>query len=119
MAGWFRYPKRKLKKLIREGEYREAISFGRGIEGKFAEDADFMFIMGSVYFIVEDAEKALAYFEKAAGLDPGDVETLQLKTNVHLALGQKDEAIKCCRSILVIQPDNSEARELLDQLEDA
>jgi len=73
--------------------------------------------MGSIFFIVEDAKKALPYFEKAFQLDDSDIETLTLKTNVHLALEQKDEAIDCCRRILKLQPKNSEAQKILDELE--
>ena len=42
---------------------------------------------------------------------------LTLKTNVHLALQQKDEAISCCTRILKLNPKNSEAESLLEQLE--
>lgn len=119
MAGLFRYPKRKLKKLISNGEYNEAIEFGKGIESELSGDHDFMFIMGSVYFIVDDAARALPYFEKASSLSPDDIETLTLKTNVHLTLNQKDEAIKCCRRVTELQPKNTEARDILDALEDA
>ena len=117
MVGLFKHPKRHLKKLIKEGEYSEAIQYGKDLEPKYADDADFMFIMGSVYFIVEDAKKALPYFEKAFQLNSDDVETLTLKTNVHLALQQKDEAIDCCKMILKLQPKNYEAQELLEELE--
>jgi len=117
MVSLFRYPKRRLKKLLRDGEYAEAIEFGKSLESKFSDDSDFMFIMGGVYFIVEEAEKALPYFEKAVQLDNSDVETLKLKTDVHLALQQKDEAIDCCNQILKLQPKNDEAKELLEKLE--
>ena len=117
MVSFFRYPKRRLKKLIKEGEYAQAIELGKSLESKFSDDHDFMFIMGSVYFIVEDAEKALPYFEKAFQLDHDDIETLTLKTDVHLALEQKDEAIDCCELILKLQPKHSEAQELLEKLE--
>ncbi len=117
MVGLFKHPKRHLKKLLKEGEYDEAVHFGKSIESEYSDDHDFMFIMGSVYFIVDDAKKALPYFEKAFQLDNNDVETLTLKTNVHLALEQKDDAIDCCKRILVLQPKNSEANELLEKLE--
>ncbi|MDH3203829.1 MAG: tetratricopeptide repeat protein [Nitrosopumilus sp.] len=117
MVGLFKYPKRRLKKLLKEGEYDEAIEFGKRLESEYHDDSDFMFIMGSVYFIVEDAKKALPYFEKSFQLNNTDVETLTLKTNVHLALQQKDEAIDCCKIILKLQPKNSEAQTLLDELE--
>ena len=116
MTGLFRYPKRKLRKLINKGEYSEAIAFGREIESEYADDHDFMFIMGSAYFIVDDPEKALPYFEKAFRLDPDDIENLTLKTNAHLALQQKDEAIGCCERILELDPRNDEAASLLEKL---
>ena len=106
-----------MKKLIKDGEYDEAIAFGKNLESKYSDDHDFMFIMGSVYFIVDDAKKALPYFEKAFQLDKNDVETLTLKTNVHLALEQKSEAMDCCNRILKLQPENTEAQDLLENLE--
>lgn len=106
-----------MKKLLKDGEYDEAVKFGKSLEAKYSDDPDFMFIMGSVFFIVEDAKKALSYFEKASKLNPKDVETLTLKTNVHLALEQKDEAISCCKKILELDPKNSESQDLLEKLE--
>jgi len=117
MVSLFRYPKRRLKKLIREGEYVEAIEFGNSLESKFSDDPDFMFIMGGLYVILEDAKKALPYYEKAVQLDNNDVETLKLKTDVHLSLQQKDNAIDCCKRILELEPKNYEAQELLEELE--
>jgi len=117
MVSIFRYPKRRLKKLIREGEYVEAIEFGNSLESKFSDDPDFMFIMGSVFFILEDPKKALPYFEKAVQLDNNDVETLKLKTDVHLALQQKDSAIDCCKQIINLEPKNYQAQDLLEELE--
>ncbi len=117
MVSIFRYPKRHLKKLIREGEYVEAIELGDHLESKFSNDPDFMFIMGGVYVILEEPKKALPYYEKAFQLDNNDVEALKLKTNVHLALQQKDEAIDCCKRIVKLEPKNYEAKELLEELE--
>ena len=115
--GLFSYPKRRLKKLIKEGEYVEALEFGKSMESKFTDDHDYMFIMGSVYYILEDPEKALPYFEKAYELDTADVENLTLKTNVHLALEQKEQAIDCCKKIIQLDSKNSEAHDLLEELE--
>jgi len=117
MVGLFKHPKRHMKKLLRDGEYDVAIAYGQNLESEYSEDHDFMFIMGSSYFIVDDAKKALPYFEKASKLNPNDVETLTLKTNVHLALEQKDEAIDCCVRIIELEPKNSEAKELFDKLQ--
>jgi len=48
MVSLFRYPKRRLRKLIREGEYVEDIEFGNSLESKHSDDPEFMFIMGGV-----------------------------------------------------------------------
>ncbi len=117
MVGLFKHPKRHIKKLLRDGEYDEAISYGLNLESEYSDDHDFMFILGSAFFIVDDAKRALPYFEKAFELDNDDVETLTLKTNVHLALEQKDKAIDCCRRVVKLEPKNTEAQELLEQLE--
>ncbi len=117
MVSLFRYPKRRLKKLIRDGEYVEAIEFANTLESKFSDDPDFMFIVGGVYVILEESKKALPYFEKAVQLDNNDVELLKLKTDVHLDLQQKDEAIVCCKRIVELEPKNYEAKELLEELE--
>ncbi len=117
MVSLFRYPKRRLKKLIREGEYVQAIELGNSLESKFSDDPDFMFIMGGIYVILDDVKKALPYFEKAVQLDNYDIELLKLKTDVHLKLQQKDEAIVCCKRILELEPKNLDAKELLEELE--
>jgi tetratricopeptide (TPR) repeat protein len=116
MVSLFRYPKRRLKKLIRDGEYSDALEFANTLESKFSDDPDFMFIVGGVYVILEESKKALPYFEKAVQLDNNDVELLKIKTDVHLDLQQKDEAIVCCKRILELEPKNNEAKELLEEL---
>ena len=74
MPGLFKQPKRKLKKLVKDGEYDDAIAFGKSLEPDYSDDADFMFIMGSIYFIVDDAKKALPYFEKSFQLNSDDID---------------------------------------------
>ena len=117
MVGLFSYPKRHLKKLVKNGDYLEALEFGKSLAEKFSNDSDYMFMMGSIYFILEDSKKAIAYFEKALELKHDDVETLTLKTNAHLSLQQKDEAIDCCKKIITLEPNNYEAHGLLEKLE--
>ena len=117
MTGLIIYPKRHLQKLINKGEYSEAIEYAKSIELKFTNDSDFWFIVGSIYFVVDDAKKALSCFEKSLALKDDDVETLIIKTNAHLSLEQKDEAIQCCKRIIQIDPKNFEAQDLLERLE--
>ena len=117
MVGLFSYPKRHLKKLVKDGEYKKALEFGESIEKKFSQDSDYYFIMGSIYYILEDAENALAYFDKALSLNEKDTETLLLKANVHAFLKETDKVKDCCNRILEIDPDNNEARTILKNLE--
>ncbi len=114
----FRYPKRKLRKLIQQGEYEEAIALGNSLASKFANDTDYLFIMGSIYYIVEDANKALHYFDRVLAVKPDDVETLYLKTRIHISREEHDTASECCRQILKQNPKHTEARHILESLED-
>ena len=65
MASLFRFPKRKLRKMVQKGDYREALEFGNSLEEKFSEDADFLFIMGSIYYMLENADNAIHYFDRS------------------------------------------------------
>jgi tetratricopeptide (TPR) repeat protein len=116
MVGLFSYPKRHLKKLIKDGEYSQALEFGKDMEPKFLNDSDYMFIMGGIYFILEDAKKSILYFDKALAIKNDDIETLMLKTNAHFLLQQKDEAIDCCKKIIKLDHANNEAQDILEKL---
>ena len=128
MSGLFNYPKRKLRKLIDQGEYEKSIEFGNKLEEKFSQDPDFLFIMGSMYYILNDEEKTLHYIDRVLEINPYDVETLSLKLRVHQYLAEKEDnqelkqneldvVIDCCRKILDVAPDNFEVRDLITELE--
>ncbi len=117
MVGLVIYPKRHLRKLIHEGEYIEAIKYAKSLESKFENDSDFWFMFGSIYHILDDAKIAIKYFEKSLELKNDDVEVLTMKTNAHIFLKQKDEAIECCKRIIQLEPENYEAHGLLEKLE--
>ena len=115
---FFRFPKRKLRKLIQQGEYEKAVEFGKSLEEKFAKDPDYLFIMGTLFYIVEDAKRALFYFDKVLEINTDDVEALHLKANVHLHLKENEIALKCCERILKKDPKHREAQQIIDALED-
>lgn len=112
----FRYPKRKLRKLISRGEYEQAVELGDSLEPELGRDPDFLFIMGSLFYIVEDYRRSVSYLERSLKALPGDTEALQLKTNAHLRLGERAEARECCDLILEADPENQEAARIRDQL---
>ena len=74
MTGLFSYPKRKLRKLINDGEYEQAIDLGNELEEKFSHDPDFLFIMGSMYYILKDEKKSLHYLDRVLEINEFDVE---------------------------------------------
>lgn len=117
LVGLFNYPKRRLKKLVKEGEYKEALEFGKSIEEKFSDDPDFFFIMGSIYYILEDAQNSIHYFDKALAISEYDTEALLLKANVHLYLKENKAVKDCCNKILQVDPDNKGAKEILNNSE--
>jgi len=117
LVGLFSYPKRKLRKMVSKGDYAEALEFGKSIEEKYSKDADFLFIMGSVYYILEDAEKAISYFERSLTHHPNDLEALVLKANVHVFLKEKDKALECVEKIFKIDPQHEQAHNILEGYE--
>jgi tetratricopeptide (TPR) repeat protein len=116
LVGFFSHPKRKLKKLVKEGEYKQAVEFGESLVKKNPNDTDLHFIMGSIFYILKDAKSSLHYFDKVLDLKEYDSETLILKANVHVFLKEYDTAIDCCKKILDVDPENNDARSLLEQL---
>ena len=117
MTGLFSYPKRKLRKLISQGEYEQAIEFGNELEAKTPNDPDLLFIMGSMFYILNDEKKTLHYIDRVLEINPYDVESLSLKLRVHQFLKEDDVVIDCCRKILEVAPDNFEVRDLISELE--
>ena len=118
MTGLFSYPKRNLRKLINEGEYEQAISLGNELEEKFSHDPDFLFIMGSMYYILRDEKKTLHYIDRVLEINEYDVEALSLKLRVHQYRNETDIVINCCKKILKIDSDNFEVKDVLDEFEE-
>ena len=117
MTGLFSYPKRKLRKLISQGEYEKAIEFGNELEAQSPKDPDLLFILGSMFYILKDEKKTLHYIDRVLEINPYDVESLSLKLRVHQFLKEDDVVIDCCRKILEVAPDNFEVRDLISELE--
>lgn len=117
MVSLFSYPKRKLQKLVKEGEYKQAVEFGKSLEKQNPNDPDLLFIMGSIFYILKDPKDALHYFDRVLEINEYDTETLFLKANVHVFLQEYGTAADCCRKVLEVDPESMEARDLLKQLE--
>ena len=118
MTGLFSYPKRKLRKLINEGEYEQAIEFGNDLEEKFSDDPDFLFIMASMFYILKDEKHTLHYINRVLEINEYDTEALSLKLRVYQFLKNNKIVIDCCKKILKVDSDNFEVRDILESLEE-
>jgi|TARA_B100001013_G_scaffold234929_1_gene144531 tetratricopeptide (TPR) repeat protein len=118
MTGLFSYPKRKLRKLINEGEYEQAIEFGNDLEEKFSDDPDFLFIMASMFYILKDEKNTLHYINRVLEINEYDTEALSLKLRVYQFLKNNKIVIDCCKKILKVDSDNFEVRDILESLEE-
>ena len=118
MVGLFSYPKRKLRKLINEGEYEQAIEYGNELEEKLSQDPDFLFIMGSMFYILNDEKNTIHYIERVLEINEYDVEALSLKLRIHQYLKKNDVVIDCCKKILKVDSDNFEVKDILEGLEE-
>jgi tetratricopeptide (TPR) repeat protein len=117
LVGLFSYPKRKLRKLVKEGEYKEAVEFGKSLEQKNPNDSDLLFIMGGLFYILKDAKTALNYFDRVLEIDGYDQEILLLKADVHVFLKEFDVAIECCNKVLNVDFENMEAKNILERIQ--
>ena len=102
--------------MINNGEYREALEYGKSIEDKLSDDPDYYFIMGSTYYIMESWKNALLYFDRVLEMRHNDLDTLQLKANTHLKLEDKEAVIETCEKILETDPENDDAKRILDEI---
>jgi len=117
LTGLFSYPKRHLRKLVKDGDYLEALEFGKNLEKKHSDDADLLFMIASIYYLNGDAKNTLSYLDKTLVVSPNDTEALLMKANLHLYLKEKEQALDCCERLRKIDPQNKEIDEILDKLE--
>ena len=117
MVGLLSYPKRKLKKLVRAGEFKDAIAFGNTMEEEYQYDPDFLFIMAGMFYILEDPKKTLHYVERVLEINEFDTEALGLKLRAHQHFKENDKVVACCKRILKIDSDAYDVRDILNELE--
>jgi arylsulfatase A-like enzyme/Flp pilus assembly protein TadD len=87
-------------KLFQSGRWEEAEQLGRRIIDTDDKSSQGFILLGSIEEKRNNIEKALAYFEKAAGLEPNNV---QLKISLARSLtgvGQQEKALSICQEIL-------------------
>ncbi len=116
MVGLFNNPRRRLRKLIKQKKYEEALDYGHGIEKQYEHDPDIAFIIGTVYYIQGDSQKTLEYMDKALEIGQYDLDALAIKASVYLNLKNKEKVRQCCRKIKELDPKNKSLLEIEDEL---
>ena len=117
MTGLFSKPKRNLRKLIKQGDFEEAIALGNSMEEKYRYDPDFIFIMASIFYILQDPKKTLQYIDRVLEINEYDTDALGLKLRVHQHFQENLKVIECCKKILEVDSDAYEVKTILNELE--
>ena len=118
MTGLFKNnPRRKLRKLVKEQKYDEALKYGHEIEKTLEHDPDISFIIGTIYFILGKAEKTIFYMDKTLDIGQYDIDALSIKASVFLNQKNKSGAKECCEKIRDIDPKNKALKEIEAELD--
>ncbi len=80
------------------------------------QNAKAFYYRGIVYRTKQDYRRALRDFDRSLDLNPYEFDTLISRGRVHAQLGNIRNAMEDCRNALRIEPDATEAQELLLEL---
>ena len=87
------------------------------MEEKYQYDPDFIFIMASIFYILQDPKKTLQYIDRVLEINEHDTDALGLKLRVDLHFKENAKVIECCKKILEVNCDAYEVRDILNELE--
>jgi len=107
---------KELKKLVKEKKYTDALKSGIEYLEKTPNHHDALFIVGGIYYMKNNHNTAISYFDKSLEIGSYDIDVLLLKAYSHQKLGENKRAIQCCDKIQEIDPKNKAVSELLEQL---
>jgi len=107
---------KELKKLVKEKKYTDALKSGIEYLEKTPNHHDALFIVGGIYYMKNNHNTAISYFDKSLEIGSYDIDVLLLKAYSHQKLGENKRAIQCCDKIREIDPKNKAVSELLEQL---
>ena len=102
--------------MAKNGDYKEALEYGRSIAAQYEKDPDYLFIMGGIHYILDDAKNVFYYMDMALEINPYDMDALHLKASVYASSDNKKKTTEYCGKILDIDSEHQGARELLDRL---
>ena len=107
---------KEIKKLVKAKKYSDALKSGTEYLEKTPNHHDVLFIVGGIYYMKNNLNTAISYFDKSLEIGSHDIDVLLLKAYSHQKLGENKRAIQCCDKIREIDPKNKAVSELLEQL---
>ena len=118
MTGFFKSnPRRRLRKLVKQKKYDDALKYGHDIEKTLEHDPDIAFILGTIYFIKGNSQKTLYYMDKTLEIGEYDIDALSIKASVHIHQKNTTKAEQSCEKIREIDSKNKSLQEIEDELE--
>lgn len=106
------------KEYVKDKKYDKALRCGSEYIRKIGDhNHDLFFTMGAIYHIQNKHKNAISYLDRALEIGSYDTEALLLKAKSHMILGQTRQSIASCKKIQEVDPKNSDAQEILDNLE--
>ena len=108
--------RKELRKLVKKKQHDDALKLGLEILQKAPYEQNVLFIVGGIYYMKNQYQTAIPYFERALDIGAYDVEVLTLKANSHYFLGEPKKALACCEKIKEIDPKNKVVAELLSKI---
>ncbi len=110
--------KAKIEQYVKAGLYYEAISLLESACKMYKDEKYFCKTLGNIYFKTPTKLKyAIKYLEKAHSLDRKDTDVIKNLARAYKKVGFYKEAYIYYKKLQHFDPDNSEAKKFLDEVE--
>ncbi len=101
--------------LLRQRRYAEALTYFEAANDRRAS-APVLYVIGTLRFALGRPADAIDPLERSLALRPDDPATLNQLARAYGAAGRTDEARRTLERLLRVDPDNADARALLNKL---
>ena len=105
------------KVAINEGNYREAEKYAKDGVASNKNNAEALAQLARVYMALRRTSKAASTAKKAVSADRRSIVALMTQVDIYRETGDLDHAVEACRAVLEVDPANTQAAEILANLE--
>jgi len=100
--------------LFQEKKYTEALAVFESVPPNSPRQWRALYYRGSIYVMQKDYQSAVVYLEQALALNPSETQVMNALGVAYFKLGNLKLSKAYFASILEIEPDNMEAKGLMD-----